>query len=106
MIRIAVHDIWYLEAVGHQCMINTKKNVFEVKESLGEMETNREFGEDLFTKCHRSYLINLKHVSKIEKESVVMDDGRKIPISRNSYKKVVQSFIGFYRRKDCIVNEI
>lgn len=105
MIRIAVQDIWYLESFGHQCMINTKNDVYEVKESIGNMETNVEFGEASFIKCHRSYLINLKHVSKIEKESVVMDDGRNIPISRNSYKKVMQSFIGFYRRKDCIVIE-
>lgn len=105
MIRIAVNDIWYLESFGHQCMINTKNDVYEVKESIGNLETNIKFEEDSFIKCHRSYLINLKHVSKIEKESVVMDDGRNIPISRNSYKKVVQSFIDFYRRKECIVNE-
>lgn len=105
IISIAVHDIWYLEAFGHQCTIYTKDDVLNVKESIGQMERNRELGEEAFVKCHRSYLVNLKHVSKIEKDSVIMDDGRNIPISRNSYKKVVKSFIDFYRRKECFGNE-
>jgi Response regulator of the LytR/AlgR family len=105
LIRIAVKDIWYVEAFGHQCMIYTKNEEHEVKESIGNMESKLAEGEASFIKCHRSYLINLKHVLKIEKESVIMDDGRNIPMSRNSYKKVVQSFISFYRRKDCIVSE-
>lgn len=105
MISIPIHHIWFLESFGHQCMIYTKDDVYEVKESIGKMETKMEYEEDSFIKCHRSYLINLKHVSKIEKDLVIMDDERQIPISRNSYKKVVQSFISFYRRKDCIVNE-
>ncbi|MDP4087993.1 MAG: LytTR family DNA-binding domain-containing protein [Bacillota bacterium] len=102
MVRIAVQDIWYLDALGHQTMVYTKDDVYEVKESIGKMEADIGLADTSFIKCHRSYLINLKHVSKVEKESVIMDDGRKIPMSRNSYKKVVQSFIGFYRRKDCI----
>ena len=105
MIRISVKDIWYLEAFGHQCMIHTKSDVHEVKESIGKIEATMETEEASFIKCHRSYFINLKHVSKIEKDSVVMDDGRSLPISRNSYKKVAQAFIDFYRRKESIVNE-
>lgn len=105
MIRVACHDIWYLEAFGHQCMIYTKNDVYEVKESISKMEANSELKEDYFVKCHRSYLVNLKHVSKVEKEAVVMDDGRKVPISRNSYKKVAQSFISFYSRKVCSVSD-
>lgn len=99
MVSIPIHDIWYMEALGHQCMIYTKDDVYEVKESLGKIEAKAEGGEGLLIKCHRSYLVNLKHVSKIEKEFVIMDDERKIPISRNSYKGVAQAFIAFYRRK-------
>lgn len=105
MIRVACHDIWYLEAFGHQCMVYTKNDAYEVKESISKIESNAELKKDSFIKCHRSYLVNLKHVSRVEKEAVVMDDGRKVPISRNSYKKVAQSFISFYSRKASIVNE-
>lgn len=105
MIKVAYHDIWYLEAFGHQCMIYTKDDAYEVKESISKMEANEELKKDSFIKCHRSYLVNLKHVSKVEKEAVVMDDGRRVSISRNSYKKVAQSFISFYSRKASIVND-
>lgn len=96
VISASIRDIWYLESFGHQCMIHLKDTFYEVRDSIGKLE--EKLDGDSFIRCHRSYLINLKHCAKIEKDSAIMDDGRIIPISRNSYKAVIQAFIGFYRR--------
>lgn len=37
-------------------------------------------------KCHRSYLVNLQHVSMVLKEELVLDNQEKIPLSRNLRK--------------------
>lgn len=98
MVRITIQDIWYLEAFGHQCMIYTKDAAYEIRESIGKLNESNGFEKEAFIMCHRSYLVNLKYVSRIEKDSMILDDGRTVPISRNSYKKVVQKFIDFYKK--------
>ncbi len=37
---------------------------------------------DHFFRCHRSYLINLKHLKGYQKGNAYMDNGREIPVSR------------------------
>ena len=49
-----------------------------------------------FVHCHRSYLVNLQHVSAITRTELIMDNGTQIPISRSSYKAVNQAFITNY----------
>lgn len=102
MISLALEDIWYVEAFGHQCAIYTRVDTYEVRGSIGNLEKEYGFEKEAFVQCHRSYLVNLKHVTKTEKELVFLDDGRTVPISRNSYKRVVQSFIGYYRKKSFV----
>ena len=93
--RIAAEQIWWIEAVGHSAYVGMEKGRMEVTDSLGELEA--QLGSS-FVKCHRSYLVNLNHVTRIEKTDVVLDNGERIPLSRRLYKQVNEAFIRFYRR--------
>lgn len=98
IVSLALRDIWYVEAFGHQCIAYKRDESYEIRESIGKLEAENGFDKEGFVKCHRSYLVNLKYIHKVEKDSIVLDDGRVIPISRNSYKNVVKAFISFFRR--------
>ena len=54
-------------------------------------------GREGFVQCHRSYLVNLRHISAIVRAEIVMDDGTRLPISRRMQKEVNQAFIRNYR---------
>ena len=95
-ISIAPDKIWYVEAAAHRCDLFMENTRLTLKISLGEFEELVRERTD-FVKCHRSYLVNLRHVSVLGKTEVLLDDGKSIPLSRMAAKKVNTSFIRYYR---------
>ena len=89
--------IWYLEARAHQCILYTAEEEYVLRTPIGEMaEYLRECRE--FMRCHRSYLVNMCHISAIVKSELVLDDRRRLPVSRGEEKKVHDAFVQFYKR--------
>lgn len=106
--RIAADKIWWAEALGHGAAVGVewissevrsdsapKVRRLEVTDSLGML---KERLGSAFFQCHRSYLVNLSHVKRIEKADVVLDNDDRIPLSRRLYKQVNEAFIHFYQR--------
>ncbi len=46
-----------------------------------------------FIKPHRSYLVNLRHVSEIKINEILTDTGKKIPLARGRHGEICQAFI-------------
>lgn len=97
VIGVSPEEIWYVEAVGHYCTLHGESGAVQLKESIGSFE-KRICGEKGFVKCHRSYLVNLRHVSAVKRLEVLLDSGESIPVSRNLGKQVNQAFISCYRQ--------
>ena len=88
----------YVEAQKHssRIFINGQKKIM-VKESLSQME---ELLKDQdFVKSHRSYLCQLSKIHQIDKDTIIFDDGSRVPVSRRLYQEVNQKFIAFYRER-------
>lgn len=90
------NDIVYLEADGMYTKVVTidgKSNLIckPLKHFVDQLSSN-----NLFFKCHRSFLINLKHITELVKHDgdyIVMANKRNIPISksnRDQFLKVIQ----------------
>lgn len=95
-ISLTAADIWYLEACGHNCFLYTKEKEYELKMSM--TEAVRTLGaESGFVRCHRSYFLNLRYVREIYREELVLDDGRRVPMSRRACQEVNAAFLRFYR---------
>lgn len=98
ILRIAVCDIVLVEAFAHSCVITTIKSNFEVKASITTMEKMlSETAEREFVRCHRSYIVGVKHIKSISKMDITLDGGEKIPLSRNRYQVVNQAFIRYFK---------
>lgn len=94
-LSVAASDIWYIEAAGHQCVLTTGKGFYLLKQSISEVKQSLESTKAIVS-CHRSYLVNLQHVSAIVKGEIVMDNGSRIPVSRGNAKAVNEAFIKYY----------
>lgn len=46
-----------------------------------------------FVRSHVGYLVNLRHCCSIEKDCLVLDSGKRIPVSRERKKYVMQQFM-------------
>ena len=90
-------DIVYIEAAVHNTELHTEDKCYVVREGINAWKER--LPEEAFCSCHRSYLVNLLYVSHLEKEAVILDDGRQIPLSRKNSKDVNRAFIRFYSKK-------
>ncbi|MGN0462105.1 MAG: LytR/AlgR family response regulator transcription factor [Ruminococcus sp.] len=92
---VTIDDIIYLEAFSHKTKVVLVNKEFYTNESISGIE--KRLGSD-FYKCHRSYIVNIKHINSIKKYDAVMDNGLSVPVSRRLYNDFSNSFITFYRR--------
>jgi two-component system LytT family response regulator len=84
-------DILYLEAADDYVKIHTKEGAVLKNKTMSYFEETLDTG--LFVRCHRSYIINVQEVTRIdqnEKDShiALLKSGIKIPVSRNGYTKL------------------
>ena len=49
-----------------------------------------------FVRCHRSYLVGLKHIARLSRTEVILDSGKALPLSRSAAAFVHKAFISYY----------
>ena len=49
----------------------------------------------LFFRCHNSFLVNLSHVGEIERTTLRLRDGTRLPIGRRYYQAFQSAFIHY-----------
>ena len=79
--RIILKDeIVYCEIINRKIYLNLASGeVVDYYERIENMETKL---DNHFYRCHRSYLINLKHLKGYKNGTAYMDNGKEIPVSR------------------------
>ena len=98
LVRLNITDIAYAEAMGHVLQLHmTNGTCYETRMAMKDAE--EKLGAD-FIHCHRSYLVNLRHVRRITRTDVVLDDGTALPLSRRLYDAVNRAFIAHYREEE------
>ena len=92
-LRLPIGTVQYVEAFAHTVSVVTSEETIQVKISISEME--KMLG-DHFVRCHRSYLVGLKYISRISKTEVILDTGKILPLSRNTAPIVHKAFVSYY----------
>lgn len=102
--RIPVSRIVYGEAFSHAAALHLvpenesgDMECREVKMCLGDLE-ERLSGWDFF-RCHRSYLVYLPYIRKIDRTQVFFDYGGSVPVSRGRRAELCQAFLDYHRRQ-------
>ena len=88
---IPVHEIQYIEAYDDYVKIFTPKEMFLKKKTMSFYE--KTLDESQFVRVHRSYILNLQQLTKIEpleKETylALLKTGAKVPLSKSGYAKL------------------
>lgn len=95
-VKINQDEIIYMESIGHTCQIHTKKESYEVRCSMQNLMKQLDFH---FINTHRSYIVNIKEIERIGKETCVLSNQTEVPISRSCLKAVNEAFIQYYRKE-------
>ena len=93
MLRLPISQVQYVEAFSHTVAIVTGTDTIQIKMPISEVE---KLLGDGFIRCHRSYLVGLKHIARLSKTEVILDNGKALPLSRSAAPLVHKAFISYY----------
>ena len=92
--KINVNDILYIEVIAHFLHYHLKEETIASYGVMKQTESKMEqFG---FFRMYKSYLINLARIKEITLNTVIMDDGAELPISRFRKKEFLQKAAEYF----------
>lgn len=94
-VRVYQKAILYLESDRHEIRVHCETEVFSTSETLGQWEETLK--AEGFIRIHKSFLVNLYHVGKLEKDNLLLDNGERLFISRYRYPEVKARFESYMR---------
>ncbi len=77
--------VMYLESIGNHTRVHMDSQCFECTSRLSAIAKHM---PQEFLRCHTSYMVNPLHVQAIQRFSLTMTDGRKIPVPEKKYTAV------------------
>ena len=98
IIKVALDDILYLEVQQHSVTVVTRMLTSERKQkeysfyaTLSDLEERLEpLG---FLRIHKSYLVNMKHLKKLQCREAILDNGMTLRVGEKSYAENKQKFL-------------
>lgn len=97
-VRIFQSELISAEAFGHNIKLETLNSAYEIKMNISELE--KALDKDHFIRCHRSYIVGIRYISRIGKKELTLENGKNIPVSRILYHTVNQAFINCFKGAD------
>lgn len=93
--KLFLDDISYFEIRGRMIDIHGTGGAFSYYGQIGVLE--KDLQEKGFFRCHKSYLVNLKHVEVYNRQEIVLDNGERIGIAKRRYEEFCQAILKFMR---------
>ena len=93
--RVAADDILFVEVKDHKLQFVTAYKIYSMRYPLQEIE--KELKPYHFVRCNHCYLVNLKNVKEVLKDSVVVGT-HELQISRPKKKTFLQAVSDYFGR--------
>lgn len=89
-IRLFESQILYVEAFLHYISIHTAEGEYKIKENISAFEEKL---SNAFFRTHRSYLVSLRHITRISRTSVTLEGEIELPLARGKYDEINRAYI-------------
>lgn len=97
--KLYVNDIKYIDTYNRRTMVHTKNKDIICFYNMRELENKLElFG---FIRCHSGYIVSVNYIESVEKLTITLTTGERIPISQQKRKEVMKS-IATYFGEECV----
>lgn len=92
---MSISEIMYIEVYSHKLNIHTNNSMITANGNLKDIE--HEFIKEGFIKTHQSFIVNYRFINFIKRTDVILDNGKKLPISRGKYEYVKEQYMKLSR---------
>lgn len=89
---IPLRKIYYLESRGHQVTVHTAEDRILCYDRLESMKDRL---PEHFLQCHKSYLVNLDNVRRVERNRMVLKNEEEVPISKARYAQARTAYFRY-----------
>lgn len=86
-----ISDILYVEVDDKETVFYTAENQYISRMTISSVES--ELIPHGFFRVHRSFLINMKKISRFDKTSVMFENGESVPISKRNYSEFCKKYL-------------
>ena len=93
-IRLFLDDIYYVESQGHYMLIHTEQMQYRVRMTVSGLLEKLDEG---FYRCSRSFIVSLRHVCRITKSEVFLENQVSLPLGRGQYDEINKRMIRYLR---------
>jgi DNA-binding LytR/AlgR family response regulator len=94
--KIPFRDIYYVEAQRKSSAVVLKDRTLLSAHGISDME--KELPEDLFFRCQKSFIVNLRQVASICRYEATLKNGAAVPVSRAKWAEMKERLIGYLAR--------
>lgn len=92
IISVSSNNICFVEVYNHDLIYHTEQGEYKVRGQLSEVR--KRLDDKQFIWCNRSYLVNLRHVSSVHDDYLVVG-GTTVQISKSHKKEIEERFINY-----------
>lgn len=85
--KLNINDILWIKSDGNYLEIQTTQKEELIRATLSNFI--EKLNSDVFFKTHKSYIVNLEYLTKLETHTVTIAD-KAIPISKNYYEELIK----------------
>ena len=91
-VSLSANDITYVEVFDHNLVYHTTKGEYTVRGRLSDV--SGKLSPDRFVTCNRSFIVNLRHVSSVTSDTLLIGDTR-ISVSKSHRKELIKRFSSY-----------
>lgn len=88
---VSLERLLYVEALNRKIFYHLPDGVTESCDTLQRVLERLPASQ--FVRCHKSYIINLKKISRMSRTAVYLEDGTQIPAGRAYYDRTMQALL-------------
>ncbi len=95
---VSMPDIRFIESNGRKLIIHMKDEVVETYGTTAEIMKEL---DNSFCQVHRSFVVNMNHISDYTRNSIQTIDGESVPVSKYKFRAFVSDYAAFLEREIC-----
>lgn len=91
--RVKCDEILYAESSKRIISLTSAEEAWTVYMKMDELE---KMLPKYFLRCHKSYIVNMNQILSFSSEGVILENGKKLPVSRAKYRDARRQFLDYF----------